>query len=280
MSPVLPRVLNRHRDLQTDIDKAVYVGRPSKWGNPFKIGETYGGRVMTRSDVIEAYQSWLLGSDQAAALRDALRRELRGRNLACWCAPQPCHADVLVVLANTVDKSATLCETQPMPRKKRGLPAPPATAASVLDDLTAAADSTDYATVTERLTGIAQIVKAAEAQGIPVPDEMRQSVPTLAEIVAEYKLRHERKADDEKALTILRAAVLETLDDPAWNTTGTDDAPGDGFVLHRSVRAGRESLSTVLLVEKGVDPAWIAECTIPGDPYFELRVVMDKAVTE
>jgi hypothetical protein len=70
---------------------AVYVGRPSKWGNPFVIG-VHGDRAK----VIELYERRLLG-DQAL-LADL--PELRGRNLACWCAPSPCHADVLLRLAN------------------------------------------------------------------------------------------------------------------------------------------------------------------------------------
>ena len=71
---------------------AVYVGRPTKWGNPFKIGED-GDRSM----VIELYKLWIsqmLGSDRLDI------RELKGKDLVCWCAPKPCHADVLLELAN------------------------------------------------------------------------------------------------------------------------------------------------------------------------------------
>lgn len=169
-----------------------------------------------------------------------------------------------------------------MPRKKRESGSSlqtRETAASVLDELTIAADSA-VTTVTERLTSLVPLVRSAQAAHIPVPAEVLQQVPTLTEIVAEYKTRHERAADDEKALKVLRAAVLETLDDPTWNTTGTDDAPGDGFVLRRKGMPGRDKLDVVLLVQKGVDPAVIAECTVAGDPYFELRVVVDKAAAE
>jgi hypothetical protein len=69
---------------------AVYVGRPSKWGNPFKIGK-HG----TREQVIEAYRLWLLRGN----LKDDLN-ELKGKDLVCWCSPLPCHADVLLELAN------------------------------------------------------------------------------------------------------------------------------------------------------------------------------------
>lgn len=69
----------------------VYIGRPTKWGNPFKIG-----RDGTREQVIEKYRAWLL---QQPELMAALP-ELRGKVLGCWCHPQACHGDVLAELAN------------------------------------------------------------------------------------------------------------------------------------------------------------------------------------
>lgn len=69
----------------------VYIGRPSKWGNPFVI-EKDG----TRKEVIEKYKEWLL---QQKDLMDSLH-ELKGKNLGCWCSPQACHGDVLSELAN------------------------------------------------------------------------------------------------------------------------------------------------------------------------------------
>lgn len=69
----------------------VYIGRPSKWGNPFVIG-----RDGTRTQVIAKYRAWLL---EQPVLMNSLH-ELRGKTLGCWCAPQPCHGDVLAELAN------------------------------------------------------------------------------------------------------------------------------------------------------------------------------------
>lgn len=69
----------------------VYVGRPTKWGNPFKVG-----RDGTRREVIAKYRAYLLEHE---TLMDELP-ELRGKILACWCAPKACHADVLLELAN------------------------------------------------------------------------------------------------------------------------------------------------------------------------------------
>jgi len=68
----------------------VYIGRPSKWGNPFVIGKDG-----TRDEVIKKYEAWL--RTQPALL--AALPELRGKVLGCWCAPQACHGDVLARLA-------------------------------------------------------------------------------------------------------------------------------------------------------------------------------------
>ena len=72
---------------------ATYVGRPTKWGNPFQIGPDGN-----RAQVIEKYKVWL---QQSPALLIAAKQELVGKNLECWCAPLPCHADILLKIANT-----------------------------------------------------------------------------------------------------------------------------------------------------------------------------------
>lgn len=68
----------------------VYIGRPSKWGNPFAIGKDG-----TRAEVIEKYREWV----QRQSHLMASLHELRGMTLGCWCAPSPCHGDVLSELA-------------------------------------------------------------------------------------------------------------------------------------------------------------------------------------
>lgn len=80
------RVWNK-RDLNCPKD-AVYVGRPSKWGNPFVIGKDG-----TREEVVEKFRTRIFWSE------DDLK-EIRGKDLVCWCAPKACHADVLLELAN------------------------------------------------------------------------------------------------------------------------------------------------------------------------------------
>lgn len=69
----------------------IYIGRPSKWGNPFIIG-----RDGTRKEVIDKYRIWIL--DQPELIK-ALP-ELKGKILGCWCKPNSCHGDVLSDLAN------------------------------------------------------------------------------------------------------------------------------------------------------------------------------------
>ena len=68
-----------------------YIGRPSKWGNPFVISKDGD-----RAAVVARYEEWL---KEQPHLVVALP-ELRGKVLGCWCAPNPCHGDVLSRLAN------------------------------------------------------------------------------------------------------------------------------------------------------------------------------------
>ena len=68
----------------------VYIGRPSKWGNPFK-----SGRDGTLEEVLEKYEQHIMNRpDLLAALH-----ELKGRTLGCWCKPKRCHGDILARLA-------------------------------------------------------------------------------------------------------------------------------------------------------------------------------------
>lgn len=80
----------------------VKVTRPGKWGNSFVAGKTYRTIVGTDRPVKDAAHAVSLFRAVAwAGMRQGAQRELRGKNLACWCAlDQPCHADVLLELAN------------------------------------------------------------------------------------------------------------------------------------------------------------------------------------
>ena len=68
----------------------IYIGRPSKWGNPFSIG--YDGN---REQVIAKYIEWIKRQPELLASLP----ELKGKVLGCWCSPQACHGDVLAELA-------------------------------------------------------------------------------------------------------------------------------------------------------------------------------------
>lgn len=67
----------------------VYIGRPSKWGNPFVIG-----RDGSRAEVIALYRDWIKTQPRLLAALD----NLRGKRLGCYCAPNRCHGDVLADL--------------------------------------------------------------------------------------------------------------------------------------------------------------------------------------
>ena len=77
----------------------VYIGRPSPWGNPFKIGRDAGGTFWSRDDVIRLYDTWI---QQEIAEGRLDVRELRDKVLGCYCTPLPCHGDVLARLADAL----------------------------------------------------------------------------------------------------------------------------------------------------------------------------------
>lgn len=104
-------------------DTAVYVGRPTRFANPYRLvhaehgllvqyGKTGGSvgvwpnELEARQYATEAFRLWITHSERAETLR-LFRALLHGRNLACWCPlPEPgqpdhCHAAVLLELANT-----------------------------------------------------------------------------------------------------------------------------------------------------------------------------------
>jgi len=82
----------------------IYVGRPSKWGNPFIVGKLPDGDwkgivafPVSKEQAVGLYkryfaETWRIGE---------IIKELKGKNLACWCPlNQKCHADVLLKIAN------------------------------------------------------------------------------------------------------------------------------------------------------------------------------------
>jgi len=85
---MMPKVYNKHRnDAPPD---AVYVGRGSPWGNPFKIGPA--GTNPRRDEVCDRFEREILPTLDVSALR--------GKDLVCFCAPARCHADAILRKAN------------------------------------------------------------------------------------------------------------------------------------------------------------------------------------
>ena len=80
-----PKVVNKNR---SSFD--VYIGRGSMWGNPYRIGE------LSRREVIDKYREWLLNQieNDCITYEDVL--QLTNKRLGCFCAPKPCHGDVIV----------------------------------------------------------------------------------------------------------------------------------------------------------------------------------------
>jgi len=78
---------------------AIYVGRPSRWGNEYLSGRMANGIVYTADECVGAFEIDLL--ELSRARRAEYLALLRGHDLACWCPlDAPCHADVLLRLAN------------------------------------------------------------------------------------------------------------------------------------------------------------------------------------
>jgi hypothetical protein len=70
----------------------VYIGRPSRWGNPFRLGPDGD-----RAEVLLLYEVWLQSRPD---LIEEACRVLRGKVLGCWCDPMTCHGDILARIAN------------------------------------------------------------------------------------------------------------------------------------------------------------------------------------
>lgn len=74
----------------------IYIGRPSKWGNPFshKDGTLAKYKVSTVNEAIQKYEEFIRSNE---VLMNSIS-ELKDVTLGCWCHPNPCHGDVLIKL--------------------------------------------------------------------------------------------------------------------------------------------------------------------------------------
>lgn len=105
---IVPRRIQRKRTKGWQMPEgAVSVCRPGRWGNPFivsqkrKPGTRFGVQyigVPTQEDAVECFHLMML---ERPDWIEAAKRDLAGKDLACWCPlDRPCHADILLKLAN------------------------------------------------------------------------------------------------------------------------------------------------------------------------------------
>lgn len=78
-------------------ENTISVTRPGRWGNPFRMGMEQPA-IRDAEHAVELYRHMLSKRPDLVA---AARRDLQGKNLACFCSPAAaCHADVLLEIAN------------------------------------------------------------------------------------------------------------------------------------------------------------------------------------
>lgn len=87
----MPHLFNIHTDYVPS--DAVFIGRPTKYGNPFIIGKDGD-----RDEVIRKYERYI---NSNPSLRETVQKELRGKNLVCFCSPLKCHGEILLNIANS-----------------------------------------------------------------------------------------------------------------------------------------------------------------------------------
>lgn len=103
---ICTKVVNKHHKLPFD----VYIGRGSKWGNPFSHmeGTTAQYKVDSREEAIEKYREWVQTQPH---LLDSLY-ELKGKTLSCYCKPKGCHGDILVEFADALPLRTLECSSK------------------------------------------------------------------------------------------------------------------------------------------------------------------------
>lgn len=89
----MPKVYNKH-DINVPAN-SIYVGRGSVYGNPFVIGKDGN-----RNQVIAKYKAYINNNPD---LISSVKKNLHGKNLVCFCAPMPCHGDILLEIANAIN---------------------------------------------------------------------------------------------------------------------------------------------------------------------------------
>jgi hypothetical protein len=109
---LMPERIQRQRTKGWRVPEgAVYVGRPSRWGNPFVVGSGAifdGVEVEVTPTIAVGAFRWLTSWWEPSTMRRAVET-LGGRDLVCWCPiGDPCHADVLLEIVNRAAALAAL----------------------------------------------------------------------------------------------------------------------------------------------------------------------------
>ena len=90
-TPIRIQRSRKHKQVSPNGLPIIYVGRPGKWGNPWVIKQ---GRDAEKC-------IFLYKTTMSTMLKQDAVKELRGKNLSCWCKiGEPCHADILLEIAN------------------------------------------------------------------------------------------------------------------------------------------------------------------------------------
>jgi hypothetical protein len=175
---------------------AIVVARPTRWGNPYKVGQERGGIPMSRLAAVAGFSrearyspARRTGAFGRYPTRHDIMDLLAGADLACWCRPADlCHADVLLDIANpllpSIDWLVTIGTKSAIVAapnltvaalKVGGHTARPATA----DEVTAWHECRD---LTSALGRARTVAARRELLGITDPDDMRADydVPLFA----------------------------------------------------------------------------------------------------
>ncbi len=95
---IIPLRITTVRNKKKNEEFDVYIGRGSRWGNPFEIG--HGPNGDSRAEVIEKYRQYFEEKIWADPVHRSALLSLRGYRLGCFCTPLPCHGDVIAAYLN------------------------------------------------------------------------------------------------------------------------------------------------------------------------------------
>lgn len=103
IQPVRIQRSRQHKQISPNELEIKYVGRPGKYGNPFKIGMRSPHNfnvILDAAHCVELYEQYMEVKRESGELHSFLQ-PLKGKNLSCWCkVGEACHADVLLKMAN------------------------------------------------------------------------------------------------------------------------------------------------------------------------------------